>query len=97
MDSVNAASPSLSMQALAESTSGPVTPKWAKSISPICRKTARPSSYTVRVTFRGGKPARAAQHSSAHSSGTSEGRGGVTVCPSARARAYPAPSEPVAG
>ena len=74
--------------ALADSTSGPDTPKWVNSISPNSRNTGLffPLS-TVASTFRRLSPCMAAQSASSLSSGTSEPRGGTMVWPSAAAMA----------
>ena len=74
--------------ALADSISGPDTPKWVNSISPNSRNTGLvlPLS-TVASTFRRLRPCMAAQSGSPLSSGTSEPLGGTMVCPSAAAMA----------
>ena len=72
--------------ALADSISGPDTPKWVNSISPNSRNTGLCFPlYTVASTFRRLSPCMAAQSASSLSSGTSEPRGGTMVCPSAAA------------
>ena len=75
-----------------------MTPKCVKSISPCSEKTRFPSApNTVRRTLRSEKPCISAHSGSLHSSGTSEGRVGVTVWPAALAKRSPSPVEPVAG
>ena len=69
--------------ALADSTSGPDTPKWVNSSSPNSRNTGFFFPlYTVSSTFRRLNPCMSGQSLPAHTSGTSEPRGGTTVCPS---------------
>ena len=72
--------------ALADSTSGPDTPKWVNSISPNSRNTGLPFPFsTVSSTFRRLRPCMTAQSPSSLSSGTSEPLGGTMVCPTAAA------------
>ena len=68
-------------QALAESTRGPETPKWVKSISPCSRKSSLSPSQRESPTLRRDRPWSAAQSDSA-SSATREPRVGTILWPS---------------
>ena len=80
----------------AERTRGPLRPKWVKSISPISSKTILPFSLfrIFKVTFLSERPI-ISDTSSTVSTGTSDGTSGTISCPSAFAKRYPSPSEPV--
>ena len=71
---------------LRERMIGPETPKWVKSISPKASACVSPSTRTRTLTLRKLKPCSLAARSPAVSSGTSAGRMGMMVCPTAFAK-----------